>query len=201
MYTGIIEKMAVVSGLKTSGSNLELLIENPFDKALKPDQSVAHNGVCLTVVKSDEQYYSAIATEETLRRSQLGELQVGDTINLERCLRASDRLDGHIVQGHVDTTGCVDSVEDRDGSWIFYFSHKKSSLNITVEKGSVAVNGISLTVVDSRENRFSVSIIPYTYMHTNLQFLKVGEPVNIEFDIIGKYVARLGKHAFGKSNK
>ncbi|WP_103327743.1 riboflavin synthase [Bacteroidetes bacterium endosymbiont of Geopemphigus sp.] len=198
MYTGIIEKMARLSRLKTSGSNLELLIENPFDKALKPDQSISHNGLCLTVVESDEQYYSVIATEETLRRSQLCELQIGDKINLERCLRVSDRLDGHIVQGHVDTTGYVDSVEDRNGSWIFYFSHEKSLLNITVEKGSITVNGISLTVVNSQESRFSVSVIPYTYMHTNLQFLKVGKRINIEFDIIGKYVARLGKYDFGK---
>lgn len=191
MYTGIIEKIARVKQLKKLDSNLELLLENPFQEALKPDQSIAHNGVCLTVVEANEQSYSTIATEETLGRTQLGDLQIGSKINLERSMRMSDRLDGHIVQGHVDTTACVESIENRNGSWIFCFAHEKKTTNVSVEKGSIAVNGISLTVVDSKENGFSVSIIPYTYFHTNLQFLKVGDRVNIEFDIIGKYVAHL----------
>lgn len=191
MFTGIIETVGKVSRLQHEGSNLRITLQASVSGELKIDQSVAHNGVCLTVVAVHGDTYEVVAVDETLKKTNLGSLQEGTPVNLERCMRLGDRLDGHIVQGHVDTTATVRSVEQLDGSWNFYFSHAKSPDHVTVPKGSVCVNGVSLTVVDSSEDAFSVTIIPYTYEHTNFRSLKAGDTVNLEFDIIGKYVARL----------
>lgn len=196
MFSGIVEEAATVRGLKREGGNLHLTLECSFTKELKIDQSVAHNGVCLTVVNITDNLYTVTAVAETLQRSNLGDLQVGSLVNLERSMLMNGRLDGHIVQGHVDQTArCVD-VREADGSWYFTFRYqfdkaKAAQGYMTVEKGSVCVNGVSLTVVDSRHDGFSVAIIPYTYEHTNFNQIKVGTRVNIEFDIIGKYVSRI----------
>jgi len=191
MFTGIIEAMGRVSALTPEETNLHLEIETPLAAELKIDQSIAHNGVCLTVVAQSAGAYTVTAIKETLDRTNLGGLAVGDLVNLERCTRVGDRLDGHIVQGHVDTTGTVLSVEEQNGSWVFGFSHARKPGFVTVSKGSVTINGVSLTVVDSEADRFSVAIIPYTFEHTNFHLLKPGMAVNLEFDIIGKYVERL----------
>ncbi|QCR21946.1 riboflavin synthase [Pontibacter sp. SGAir0037] len=193
MFTGIIEAIGKVEDIRSEESNKHFTVSSPFTNELKIDQSVAHNGVCLTVVGIDADRYTVTAIDETLQKTNLNALQVGDTINLERCMQSNGRFDGHVVQGHVDQVGVCESVEDHNGSWIFTFSYDASSGNVTVEKGSICVNGISLTVVNSQEDRFSVAIIPYTYEHTNLQHVKPGKTVNLEFDIIGKYVARLLK--------
>lgn len=192
MFTGIIETLGHVTRLESDQGNLHLTIQSALSSQLKIDQSISHNGVCLTVVATDADYHTVTAIQETLQKSTLGQLQVGDPVNLERCTKVGSRLDGHIVQGHVDQVGtCMDVREER-GSWIFTFTYEPAfSGNITVEKGSVTVNGISLTVVNSQEKQFSVAIIPYTYEHTNMHTLKPGSAVNLEFDIIGKYVARL----------
>lgn len=192
MFTGIIETLGEVIAVEQEQSNLHFTIRSSISSELKIDQSVSHNGVCLTVVALDDQSYTVTAIAETLDKSNLGDLKVGDKINLERCTKVGSRLDGHIVQGHVDQIAtCVD-LNDQEGSWLFTFSYDPLAQgHVTVEKGSVTVNGISLTVVDSRDDRFSVAIIPYTYEHTNLHAVKLGSTVNIEFDIIGKYVARL----------
>ena len=196
MFSGIVEEAATVRGLQREGGNLHLTLECSFTKELKIDQSVAHNGVCLTVVNITDNLYTVTAVAETLQRSNLGDLQVGSLVNLERSMLMNGRLDGHIVQGHVDQTAqCVD-VREADGSWYFTFRYrfdkaKAAQGYMTVEKGSVCVNGVSLTVVDSRHDGFSVAIIPYTYEHTNFNQIKVGTRVNIEFDIIGKYVSRI----------
>lgn len=196
MFSGIVEEAATVRRLQREGGNLHLTLECSFTKELKIDQSVAHNGVCLTVVNITDNLYTVTAVAETLQRSNLGDLQVGSLVNLERSMLMNGRLDGHIVQGHVDQTArCVD-LREADGSWYFTFRYqfdkaKAAQGYMTVEKGSVCVNGVSLTVVDSRHDGFSVAIIPYTYEHTNFNQIKVGTRVNIEFDIIGKYVSRI----------
>ncbi|WP_192820907.1 riboflavin synthase [Rufibacter sp. LB8] len=192
MFTGIIEAQGEVVAIKDEQANRHFTLRCPFTSELKIDQSLAHNGVCLTVVELENDTYTVTAIAETLNRTNLGKLQVGDHANLERCMLAGSRYDGHIVQGHVDQTGVCQEVVDLKGSWLFRFRYEPQSAgNITVEKGSICVNGISLTVVESGEGFFSVAIIPYTYEFTNLKDVKAGSEVNLEFDIIGKYVARL----------
>ena len=191
MFTGIIEDLGKIVSITPSGTNLNISVEASISPELKIDQSVSHNGVCLTVIDVSGNNYTVTAIEETLSKSNLGNLKAGDFVNLERCVVANGRLDGHIVQGHVDTTANCREIENQDGSWIFRFSHAEKPNFITVEKGSITVNGVSLTVVESSPNGFSVAIIPFTYDHTNFHTLKTGDQVNIEFDIIGKYVARL----------
>ena len=193
MFTGIIETIGRVIELKKDQDNLHLMIESDISNELKIDQSVAHNGVCLTVVAITDGTHTVTAVAETLSKSNLGKLKTGDLINLERCMQMNGRLDGHIVQGHVDQTGICTEVNELAGSWEYTFSYEPSAGNVTVEKGSICINGISLTVVNSRDNAFSVAIIPYTYEHTNMQELKKDDIINLEFDIIGKYVARLMK--------
>lgn len=191
MFTGIIEAQGKVTAIETEGTNKHFFLCCPFIKELKIDQSLAHNGVCLTVVHIAEDQYQVTAIDETLKKTNLNEVRVGDLVNLERCMAATGRFDGHVVQGHVDQTAVCTQVEDQDGSWLFTFRYEAGSGNITVEKGSICVNGISLTVVNSQPDAFSVAIIPYTYEHTNLKQVQAGTTVNLEFDIIGKYVARL----------
>lgn len=191
MFTGIIETLGKVSSLKREDSNLHITVQTPLAAELQIDQSVSHNGVCLTVVAIGDGEYTVTAIDETLQKSNIGTLKEGSLVNLERCMLMNGRLDGHIVQGHVDQTATCVSVEDENGSWIFTFEYDASTGNVTVEKGSVSVNGISLTVVNSRPGLFSVAIIPYTWEHTNLREVHTGDTVNLEFDIIGKYVARL----------
>lgn len=191
MFTGIIETLGTVISCSTEGTNLQLRIASTISHELKIDQSVAHNGVCLTVVAQDAESHTVTAIQETLEKSNLGNLQVGSTVNLERCMQMNGRLDGHIVQGHVDQTARCILRRNIDGSWEYRFLYNSLAGNVTVEKGSVCVNGISLTVVNSQNNEFSVFIIPYTFEHTNLKEVSEGDTVNLEFDIIGKYVARL----------
>ncbi len=193
MFTGIIEEVGEVSQAQKMGGNLDLRIKATFSPELKIDQSVSHNGVCLTVTAVDNQSYTVTAIAETLSKSNLGNLKPGDAVNLERGMKLGDRLDGHIVQGHVDQTGICESIEEKEGSWIFRFSYDEKLNNPTIEKGSITVNGVSLTVVDSEKNAFSVAVIPYTFEHTNFKYLKKGDVVNLEFDVIGKYVTRLIK--------
>jgi riboflavin synthase len=190
MFTGIVEATGNLKESSKEGNNLRLKIECPFASELKVDQSIACNGVCLTVVSFDDQSFDVIAIDETLKRSNLGLLNINDVINLERSVKLNDRLDGHIVQGHVDTMGITNEIISANGSWLFSFLYDETKY-ITVEKGSVCVNGVSLTVVDSGKNNFSVAIIPYTMEHTNFGKLKKGSNVNIEFDIVGKYIAKL----------
>ncbi len=191
MFTGIIESLGKLEKSESEGSNLHLSFSCNFTNELKIDQSLAHNGVCLTVVSIDGPVYTVTAIEETLKRSNLGDIQLGEKVNLERCMSANGRFDGHIVQGHVDTVGECDKVIERDGSWEYFFNYPENTEHITVSKGSITVNGVSLTVVHSERNRFSVAIIPYTHEHTNFHQFKVGSKVNLEFDIVGKYVARM----------
>ena len=191
MFSGIVETTARVAAIREEGGNRHFTLECPFTDELKIDQSIAHNGVCLTVVSIEGDRYTTTAIRETLLKSNLGGLRVGDPVNLERSMRPDALLDGHIVQGHVDQTARCTAIDEADGSWYFAFEYDPSQGNVTVEKGSVAVNGVSLTVVDSREGAFRVAIIPYTYEHTNFHTLKVGSTVNLEFDIVGKYIARL----------
>jgi riboflavin synthase len=191
MFTGIIEDIGKVTALMQEDSNLRLTVEASFSKELKEDDSVSHNGVCLTVVKVNDGSYDVVCVDETLKRSNLGKLKRGDTVNLERSLKIGNRLDGHFVQGHVDETAKCNSILNNRGSWVFGFDYAPDSKNIVVEKGSVCVNGVSLTVVHCGKGFFSVAIIPYTFEHTTFKNLKLGEDVNIEFDIIGKYVAGL----------
>jgi riboflavin synthase len=188
MFTGIIEEIAKVENIVREGGNIHITLSAQMTPELKIDQSVAHNGCCLTVVEIKDNQYTVTAIQETLDKTNLGTWGVGTAVNLERCLPFNGRLDGHIVQGHVDTIGTCTSVEEQDGSWKYSFSYVSDE--ITVEKGSITVNGTSLTVVDSKKDSFSVCIIPYTYEHTNFHQLKVGDKVNLEFDIIGKYVAK-----------
>lgn len=191
MFTGIIETLGEVKEIVKEGTNLHFKIQSDISREFKIDQSVAHNGVCLTVVELNEDIYTVTAIQETLEKSNLGDLKVGKKVNLERCMLMNGRLDGHIVQGHVDQTAVCIKRESLDGSSEYRFRYDASRGNVTVEKGSVCVNGISLTVVHSELNEFSVFIIPYTLEHTNLYEVNVGDSVNLEFDIIGKYVARL----------
>ncbi len=189
MFTGIIETLGKVEEVKQDGTNLHLLVSSDISAELKIDQSVAHNGVCLTVTKITDQGHWVTAVKETLERATLGSIRVGEKVNLERCMIANGRFDGHIVQGHVDGTATIRSIEDLNGSWHFSFSGVDTSL--IVEKGSICINGISLTCFDVTEDGFSVAVIPYTMQHTDLGFKKPGDQVNLEYDIIGKYVARL----------
>lgn len=193
MFTGIIEALAKVETIEKENTNVHFTFSCPFTHELKIDQSVAHNGVCLTVVKINGHQYTLTAIEETLQKTNLGDLKVGDIVNIERCMPANGRFDGHIVQGHVDQTGKVISVINNNGSWIYTIQYDSTKGNVTVEKGSITINGTSLTVVDSKDDSFSVCIIPYTYENTIFKTLKVGDTVNLEFDIVGKYVARLLK--------
>ncbi len=191
MFTGIIETLGIVKGIEREKENLHLTIKSTTTNELKIDQSVAHNGVCLTVVAIDKDEYTVTAIKETLDKTNIGDLQVGDEVNLERAMKLGARLDGHIVQGHVDGTGTCKSIEDADGSTVFTFSYDFDGTNVTIEKGSITINGVSLTVVNSKKDEFSVAIIPYTYEHTTFKNFKIGTKVNLEFDVIGKYVARL----------
>ncbi len=193
MFTGIIEALAKVEAIKKENTNVNITFSSSITHELKVDQSISHNGVCLTVVSIDKTHYTITAINETLSRTNIGELKAGDLVNIERCMPANGRFDGHIVQGHVDTTAVCKEVKNLNGSFEFIFEYSEDHKNITVEKGSVTVNGVSLTVVNSYVNKFSVHIIPYTIENTNFKEIKAGTTVNIEFDIIGKYVARLMK--------
>jgi len=189
MFTGIIEQQAKVEEIVQNQSNVHFRLTAPFQNELKIDQSVSHNGVCLTVTNIEENGYWVTAIHETLQRTNLSHWQVGSTVNVERCMPANGRFDGHIVQGHVDCVGTVDEIHDLDGSWMIFINHDANA-GITVNKGSICVNGVSLTVVDSFPDAFSVTIIPYTWEHTNLSSLKPGQLVNLEFDILGKYLKK-----------
>ncbi len=191
MFTGIIEDLGIVEALEQENTNLHLTIKSKLASELKIDQSVSHNGVCLTVIDLTASSYTVTAIKETLDKTSLNSLKVGDCVNLERGLKLGDRLDGHMVQGHVDQVGTCINVEAQNGSWIYTFEYNPKLGNITIEKGSVTVNGVSLTVVNSKDNGFSVAIIPYTYEHTNFHTFEEGTVVNLEFDVIGKYVSRL----------
>jgi len=191
MFTGIIEELGVIKQLNKRLDNLEITIETNFTPELKIDQSIAHNGICLTVVDINKNDYTVTAIKETLNKTNLNTLNIGDVINLERAMKLGERLDGHIVQGHIDQTAVCTHIENTSGSWIFTFEYSAKENNITIEKGSITINGVSLTVVNSKKNVFSVAIIPYTYNHTNVKNLKIGSIVNLEFDVIGKYVKRL----------
>lgn len=191
MFTGIIETLGTIKMLKKEGENIHVSVQSTITNELKIDQSVAHNGICLTVVAIENDIYTVTAIKETIEKTNLGEWQVGDVVNLERAMKLGDRLDGHIVQGHVDQTAVCKNIEEVNGSWYFTFEYDRAPSNITIEKGSITVNGTSLTVVNSKINEFSVAIIPYTYEHTNFHTFKAGTKVNLEFDVIGKYVKRL----------
>ena len=191
MFTGIIEAFGKVVNLKKDQENLHLRLDSPLTRELKIDQSLAHNGVCLTVVDTAGDQYTVTAIQETLEKTNLGKLKIGDLVNLERAMMMNSRLDGHIVQGHVDQTGFCSGIDFRQGSWFFDFEYDQHQKNITIEKGSICVNGVSLTVVKSNLNKFSVAIIPYTYDHTNFHQIQKGDAVNIEFDMIGKYISKL----------
>jgi len=191
MFTGIIETLGEVRSLERESGNLHIRMASSLAPELRVDQSVAHNGVCLTVVALDDSTFTVTAVAETLAKSNLGQLQVGDRVNLERSMVLGDRLDGHIVQGHVDQTARCIRIEENDGSWVFGFEHEQLPTMVTVEKGSITVDGVSLTVVNAREGGFEVAIIPYTYEHTRFSDYRLGDLVNLEFDILGKYVSRL----------
>lgn len=191
MFTGIIERVGKIKKLTKEGANLHIEIKSDVSSELKIDQSVAHNGVCLTVVEVKNDSYIVTAIDETLQKTNLGDLAEGDAVNLERAMKLGDRLDGHIVQGHVDQVGVCKSVIEANGSWIFTFSFEEEKGNMTIEKGSITINGVSLTVVNSKENKFSVAIIPYTYENTSFKEIKKGTVVNLEFDVVGKYVSRI----------
>lgn len=195
MFTGIIEEVARVEQIERDGGNIHITMSAKMTPELQVDQSVAHNGVCLTVVDIKNDQYTVTAIDETLQKSNLGELQIGDGINLERAMKMGARLDGHIVQGHVDQTATCILAEALDGSWTYRFRHDLIPGNLTIEKGSITVNGVSLTVVDSTDTEFSVAIIPYTFEHTNFHGLKIGDTVNLEFDVVGKYVQKLLKQS------
>jgi riboflavin synthase len=191
MFTGIIESTAQIVSIAQEEGNLTIGLNASFVHELKIDQSVAHNGICLTVTAIKEATYYVTAIQETIRKTSIGDWQKNDFINLERCMVLGGRLDGHIVQGHVDQTGVCTAVEDQNGSWLYTIEYDASAGNITIEKGSITLNGISLTVVNSGKNSFQVAIIPYTYEYTNMKFLKPGQRVNLEFDILGKYISKL----------
>lgn len=191
MFTGIIEKLGEITAIKAEDTNLHFTVKSDLSNELKIDQSVSHNGVCLTVVGLSEGSHTVTAIAETLQKTNLGQLKLGSKVNLERCMQINGRLDGHIVQGHIDQTAVCIKRAELDGSWEYRFKYDPAAGNVTVEKGSVCINGISLTVVGSATDEFSVFIIPYTFEHTNLHEVKAGDTVNVEFDIIGKYIARL----------
>lgn len=189
MFTGIVEETGKIVNMEKKDENLSISISASFIDELKIDQSIAHNGTCLTVIDINQDFYTVTAIAETLKKTNFLYLNIGDCINLERCVKVSDRLDGHMVQGHVDQVGELKSIENQKGSFLLTFIY--DGKHITVEKGSIAVNGVSLTVVNSKDNEFSVAIIPYTWDNTNFRFLKIGDKVNLEFDIIGKYLQKL----------
>ena len=196
MFTGIIETLGIIKNMETQQDNMNVTVSSSLTHELKIDQSLAHNGICLTVIDINDKEYTVTAISETIAKTNLSEWRIGDEINLERAMKLGDRLDGHIVQGHVDQKGNCTSFEETNGSWYFTFEYDPSLNNITIEKGSITVNGVSLTVVNSNENEFSVAIIPYTFEHTNFKNIKVGTIVNLEFDVVGKYITRL--HSFKK---
>lgn len=191
MFTGIIETLGRIKSIDKEKENIHISISSDITNELKIDQSVAHNGICLTVVAIENNCYTVTAIKETIEKTNLGHWNTGDVVNLERAMRLGDRLDGHIVQGHIDQIGTCVRVENANGSWYYTFQYDSSLNNITIEKGSITVNGVSLTVVNSKRNEFSVAIIPYTYEHTNFHTIKEGTVINLEFDVIGKYVSRL----------
>lgn len=191
MFTGIIETLGLVQEVKKEQDNIHITIESSLANELKIDQSVAHNGICLTVVAIEGNHYTVTAIGETIKKTNISNWKVGNQVNLERAMKLGDRLDGHIVQGHVDQIGTCISAQETNGSWFYTFEYDSTLQNITIEKGSITVNGVSLTVVDSGKNNFSVAIIPYTYEHTNFNSFVVGTQVNLEFDVIGKYVSKL----------
>lgn len=199
MFSGIVEYAATVVAIEKEKENVHISVQCPFTDALKIDQSIAHNGVCLTVVKKQDDIYTVTAILETLQKSNLGLLRVGDKVNLERSMKLDSLLDGHLVQGHVDQTAVCTAVTEAEGSWYYSFEYDDSTGNVTVEKGSVTVNGVSLTVVNSNKGSFQVAIIPYTYEHTNFHTFKVGSVVNLEFDIVGKYITKLLQHYLPQS--
>lgn len=191
MFTGIIESLGRVTNLVKENDNLHISVRSTISEELKIDQSLSHNGVCLTVIAINNDEYTVTAIQETLNKTNLRFLSIGDEVNLERAMKLGERLDGHMVQGHVDQTGVCVGVSETNGSWFYTFEFDPRLNNMTIEKGSITVNGVSLTVVDSRKNAFSVAIIPYTYEHTNFKNFKVGDTVNLEFDVLGKYIKRL----------
>lgn len=191
MFTGIVETLGIISDIKKDQENVHLTIQTNIASELKIDQSVAHNGVCLTVVELFDDKHVVTAIQETIDKTSLGSWEIGDKVNIERAMKMGDRLDGHIVQGHVDQTAICTEIVDKEGSWLFTFSYDSSLSNITIEKGSITVNGTSLTVVNSKKDSFSVAIIPYTYDHTIFHTFEVGTIVNLEFDVVGKYIARM----------
>lgn len=191
MFTGIIEAVGIVERIEKDGTNIHFTLSCPFTSELKIDQSLAHNGCCLTVVNIDSHHYTVTAIDETLEKTNLGQWQAGSIVNLERCMKMDGRLDGHIVQGHVDKTGEVIDIENKNGSYFITFKYNSEGGFVTVPQGSITVNGISLTVAESEDQQFSVAIIPYTWEFTNMKNLKIGDQVNLEFDIIGKYIAQL----------
>ena len=191
MFTGIIETLGIIKDIQKEGDNLHITVASSITNELKIDQSVAHNGVCLTVVAISGDEYTVTAIKETILKTNLAEWKVGNIVNLERAMKLGDRLDGHIVQGHVDQTGECISIEEANGSWYFTFKYDRKLNNITIEKGSITINGVSLTVLNSKDDEFSVAIIPYTFEHTNFKNFTIGTKINLEFDVIGKYVSRL----------
>lgn len=191
MFTGIVETLGIISDIKKDQENIHLTIQTNITNELKIDQSVAHNGVCLTVVDLFDDKHVVTAIKETIDKTTLGSWQIGDKVNIERAMKLGDRLDGHIVQGHVDQTAICINIEDKDGSWEYTFEYDTALNNITIEKGSITINGTSLTVVNSKKDSFSVAIIPYTYENTIFHTFEVGTKVNLEFDVVGKYIARM----------
>jgi riboflavin synthase len=191
MFTGIIETLGVIENIKKSDTNLQITIKSSITPELKIDQSVSHNGICLTVVAIEANSYTVTAIDETIQKTNMASWKIGNIVNLERAMKLGDRLDGHIVQGHVDQIGICSNIEDLHGSWRFTFKYDQDLNNLTIEKGSITINGVSLTVVNSKTNEFSVAIIPYTFENTNFNTFEIGTLVNLEFDVIGKYVARL----------
>lgn len=191
MFTGIIETLGRIHEIQKEQSNLHVTVESSFTNELKIDQSVSHNGICLTVVAIKDNFYTVTAIDETILKTNIGDWKVNDIVNLERGMKLGDRLDGHIVQGHVDQTGTCVHIQEANGSWNYTFQYDKNLNNITIEKGSITVNGVSLTVVNSKTNEFSVSIIPYTFENTNFKNFTIGTKINLEFDVVGKYISRL----------
>ena len=191
MFTGIIETLGTITNITKEQANVHLTVKSNFTNELKVDQSVAHNGVCLTVVHIEDNQYTVTAIKETLNKTNIGSLKVADSVNLERGMKLGDRLDGHLVQGHVDQTATCTNITKEEGSTVFTFKYDETNNNVTIEKGSITVNGVSLTVVNSKKNEFSVAIIPYTIKNTTFKHIKLGDCVNLEFDVIGKYVSRL----------
>ena len=192
MFTGIIENLSEIKEINKEGDNLSISLISKITNELKIDQSLSHNGVCLTVVDINDNIYKVTAIKETILKSSIKDWKIGDIINIERAMKLGDRLDGHMVQGHVDQTAICTKISEENGSWYFYFEYQRSS-NLTIEKGSISINGVSLTIVESMNNGFSVAIIPYTYDNTNFKNIKVGDLVNIEFDMIGKYIQKIIK--------